>query len=233
MVVLASIMHAVRPHDLYLNFVSCPLPSSAKVLESPLYCPRSGFFTIVRSTRCSEQIHDILHNMWDVTAISLQAAGADFIGPLEATHISPSSAASIWNRATARPSATLVGTPVSNDWMYESCRLAALIYCRMVLPRIPSIVTGVFPPLSVLGRDLYRSLARTDTGDCWGDMAGVLYWCSLVGGAAMRSVLETSETDRQEDIEGSDFEKRERCRRWLTFWLCGSPLRWHFSMRTW
>ncbi|EON65083.1 hypothetical protein W97_04318 [Coniosporium apollinis CBS 100218] len=164
--------------------------------------------------------------MWDVTAISLQAAEADSIGPLEATHVSFSSAASIWKRATARPSVALVGTPVSTDWMYESCRLAALIYCRMVLPRIPSAVTGAFPPLSVLGRDLYRSLTGTDASDCWGDMAGVLYWCSLVGGAAMRPVPDTSETDRWEDVEGSDFEESEHRRRWptllavrLTIWL--------------
>ncbi len=205
---------------MYLNFISCrlrPLPASESIPESPLYCPRSEFFTIVRSRRCSEQIYDILCDMRDVTALSVQLAETSFFGPREATPLPASSAASVCRRAIIRPSAALGGTAVSNDWVYESCRLAALIHCRLFLHRIPSADTRAFPPLFRLGQNLCSALARTDTGDCWGDMAGVLYWCSLVGGAAMRPAPKSPEADTWKDVRSSELAERERCRRWLTF----------------
>lgn len=49
---------------------------------------------------------------------------------------------------------------------------------------------------------LFRNaLENSNTGECWGDMSGVLYWCVLVmGGAARRRVTNAGWSDDDESI---------------------------------
>lgn len=108
----------------------------------------------------------------------------------------------IQQRLFALPSACTPGLAVSNDWVYEACRIASLIYTAAIVERMPFSEAGGSPdsPLrdpalpntnSRLVESLYETLKRCDMFDVWDDMAGVLYWVSSVGAAAARAPLTT------------------------------------------
>ena len=156
--------------------------------------------------------------MRDLTTNFLLVTESDRVGPSEGTQLPASTPASITARSLARQPATLPGTPVWNDWVYESCRLASLIYSHMLCHRqsLPGAMSVPF--YDPLVQELQAAIAKTDLSDCWGDMNGVLLWCTLVGGAAMLDDAENS------DMKGSDWDDRngkrtESCKRWLAILL--------------
>lgn len=154
--------------------------------------------------------------MHDLTTIHFSAIEYDFIGPSEFTHTPSSSPASIFGRILAKKPASLPGLPVSNDWVYESCRLAALIYCQIFCDRFPlsSTEATIFSYMPLV-HSLRDAIEKTDISDCWGDMAGVLFWCTLVGGRAMRPAIGCHMVDGCEERDDS-YGKNECCRRWIT-----------------
>jgi hypothetical protein len=79
------------------------------------------------------------------------------------------------------------------DWIYESCRLAALIYCRSIAHSTPLTNPTTLMQTQMVGPDLtdtslisalHAAIMHTDTRGCWGDLRGVFMWACLVGGAA-------------------------------------------------
>jgi hypothetical protein len=96
--------------------------------------------------------------------------------------------------------------------VYESCRLAALIYCHVLYDRFPSSdIINISPSLPLL-HSLQAALVKTDISECWGDMAGVLYWCALVGGIVMHRLIGGQNLDIWEKGDCSK-ERSERCGR--------------------
>lgn len=119
----------------------------------------------------------------------------------------------IRERLASLPSAHTPGLPTSSDWEYESCRIASLIYASAIIMRVPLSVAAASGPSIIFDNErpliqtgygcdnesaaqsqclvklLYETLERSNTEDIWGDMAGVLYWVSLVGAAAGRNVV--------------------------------------------
>jgi hypothetical protein len=108
----------------------------------------------------------------------------------------------IQQRLFSLPSAHTPGLPMSNDWVYEACRIASLIYTAAIVGRVPFSVAGGSPTSALrdpaqpntqshLVESLYETLEHCDMFDVWDDMAGVLYWTSSVGAAAARAPLTT------------------------------------------
>ena len=111
------------------------------------------------------------------------------------------------------PSAFTPGLATSNDWVYEACRITALIHTSAIFTCVPfsiaangelnAVVRTV--EASTSGNDsgrrlvesLLEALERTNTGDVWNNMAGVFYWVCAVGAAAAR-VPVASETHHGE-----------------------------------
>jgi len=136
--------------------------------------------------------------------------------------------ADIQARLAAMPSAYCPGLPVSNDWVYESCRIAAIIYTIAIVLRVPfsaaaDPVKSPLPsgPLSAsrsfssemparLTDILYQTLEKTDLRDLWGLMCGTLYWVAAVGAAAARNsaALDTSPKVRCRDDEYAVWVRR-------------------------
>jgi len=79
------------------------------------------------------------------------------------------------------------------DWMYETCRLAALIVCRSIaegtsLADSATVIctrgNGVHQTSTTLLTALHTAMMRTDRHACWGDQRAPFLWVCLVGGAA-------------------------------------------------
>jgi hypothetical protein len=99
------------------------------------------------------------------------------------------------------PSAYVPDHITYQDWVYEACRITALIYTVAIIERVPFSVaasSSIFGNISSSeatkhslapspAEALYEVLNRTDTSNVWKDMAGVFYWVCVVGAAAART----------------------------------------------
>ena len=194
-----------------------PADELTAIPESPLFSPRPEFYTILGNHRCSEYTFELLSDMRDLTDLFVaRHAGPDAIIDVETAEdgiladISlqdyVTKIAEIRSRLVAMPAASIPGLPTTNDWLYESCRLAAIIYAGALLMRVPFSVAAdptrnpiLFDaaalPGSLIGDHLYlnrlteplfEALKRSDLTSVWGDLSGVLYWVALVGAVAAR-----------------------------------------------
>ncbi|KAJ4990618.1 hypothetical protein SVAN01_03849 [Stagonosporopsis vannaccii] len=185
--------------------------------ESPLYCPRCTFLTIQNDPQCSPSTLELLTDMRDITDIYVAHKTAlntvHDMDAIDITQLSPPNEAyeatihAIQTRLSTLPSAHTPGVSVSGDWVYETCRIAALIYTTAIAMGVslsvaadPKCVdlfaTPLFPTSGDdneqadkphLSQTLFETLQRTDTGNLWKNMSGVLYWVSAVGAAAART----------------------------------------------
>jgi hypothetical protein len=182
--------------------------------ESPFYCPRLSFFTIIRNKRCNPQIYDLLCDMRDLTGEIIES---ELVGPREPSDICNSTPESIHSRVNSLPSASSPGHGTSGDWTYESCRLSASIYCFHQCSSSATNLTEVVSLLSLI-QNLHLSLARSDVSNCWDDMAGVLFWCVLVGSNSMYHALRMLNANiqlGQNLVSDSDLQRHGNCLRWL------------------
>lgn len=106
----------------------------------------------------------------------------------------------IRRRIDSLPSAQTQGLLTSNDWIYEACRIAAVIYTQAIALRVPFSYAAEMayditretnrlasePPslATSLIAALYKVLGRTNTDELWGSLSGVLFWVTIVGAAA-------------------------------------------------
>jgi hypothetical protein len=177
------------------------------VPESPLFCPNIDFQTIISDEHCSSSTYELLRDMRNLTDIFI-ADGAELVpldGELSMNY--DLKALDIRDRLASLPSAHMPGLPTTKDWVYETCRIAALIYTAAIFQGVPFSVAAdsiydstffesdshasttaedyLFAPR--LPEALYEALIRTDTTSIWNNMSGVLYWVCAVGAAAART----------------------------------------------
>ncbi|KAF2016776.1 hypothetical protein BU24DRAFT_409847 [Aaosphaeria arxii CBS 175.79] len=194
-----------------------PLDQDTPMPESPLYCPRSELFTLAQDPRCSELTYGILCDMRDLTDLAI-AHYRGLESMLAATQTSRDRArmmefasqydakvAEIQARLADLPSARQPDQSVSNDWVYESCRIAAIIYASAIISRVP-FSQAADPGRAIvlsnanmaanghlmhrrLTEALYEVVERSNMESIWGNMAGTLYWVTAVGAAAGRTRL--------------------------------------------
>jgi hypothetical protein len=174
-----------------------PLP------ESPLFCYNIDFETIPNNTSCSIATYQVLCDMRDLTNLFIKKTTKDIKEEdEERTSLSlqdyPKEVSAIRERLASLPSAYSPGHETSNDWVYEACRIAALIYTTAIFFEVPLSVAAdpnhyrdlsgsSSTANSDVTRQLLSVLERTDVGNIWSDMAGVLYWVCAVGAAAART----------------------------------------------
>ncbi|KZM25172.1 hypothetical protein ST47_g3671 [Ascochyta rabiei] len=194
-----------------------PFESKTAVPESPLFCPRYNYFTIANDAYCSSSALELLCDMRDLTNLFLKhnaALNATYdVDAMDIEHLHPipddyeARVLEIQMRMASRPSAHTPGVLVSGDWIYEACRITALIYTAAIVMGVPFSVAAdpncvdLFDtPTYFSRRDscagshrtplteaLHETLQRTDTNNLWKNMSGALYWVSAVGAAAART----------------------------------------------
>jgi hypothetical protein len=167
-------------HDARLYPISVALSEQPAPI-SPLFSPHGDLSQI--SKHCSRGTYDIVLDMHNLTQALIAYRGSasnDYL----TTHIQL-----IYSRLVLHASTADQASP---DWVYESCRLAALIYCRSIMYRctLAMSASGIHSQIvgsgtsSTLHMALLHALERTDKQDCWGPLRGVLLWICVIGGAA-------------------------------------------------
>lgn len=151
-----------------------PLSRSDLIAESPLFCPRDDLYSVQSSRDCSDRTAALLH------------AAADFVdailslGLLLGDPHTPQ-----FGQYEAAKSALDTFLLVENggithvDYVYECCRLAALMM-------VCAVDTGIsFSEVdNTLVDQLKSTMQKTDIGNTWGQMSGVLWWVCLIGASA-------------------------------------------------
>lgn len=200
------------------------LLDDSTIPESPLFCLRADFTTIANDSRCSPFTCDLLRDMRDLTNLFIAHESAlevqRRVSEVDAAYAKDSDVeysskvTAIRKRLTRLPSAHVSNLPTFNDWVYEACRITALIYAASIILRLPFSVTAdpCQNPLVAeleasdclgsgtslldmrLSETLYTVLQRTNIADLWNKMSGVFYWVSTVGAAAARSPSVIHET---------------------------------------
>jgi hypothetical protein len=157
---------------------------------SPLYALHGDFPSIYGL--CSAATLEIISNMHNLTQTYLTRW--EYASSLEPVlHAQVASCDAQTQQAYVR----LLQYPstfndTSLDWVYESCRLAALIYCRSIVhgSSLAESAATMYANADqevtnmTLLSALHAAIMQTDTRDCWGEMRGVFLWVCLVGGAA-------------------------------------------------
>jgi hypothetical protein len=191
--------------------------NDVSIPESPLFCPRPDYVTVLNDKRCSASTCDLLRDMRDLTDLFLLHNSALEVpsdaGDMYAAYFRSADAeystkaAEIRYRLLRLPSASIPNHPDSCDWVYEACRLTAMIYTASIIHRSPfSVVAdpscnpfdakagaskepeyGQVSLANHLSEELMWALDRTDLANVWSGMAGVLYWVCTVGAAAART----------------------------------------------
>jgi len=177
---------------------------------SPLYPLHEDISGIYGS--CSDATYAILHDMHELTKTFLTRW--NYVGGLYPPSSDAELAAydvsmtQIYTRLLYRPSSQNDVTP---DWYYESCRLAALIYCRSIVQGMPladsaNVMNNETSPGTngakiTIKQALHNALDSTDKRNHWGNvnMSGVFLWVCLVGGAGSWPSTRSVYGERDED----------------------------------
>lgn len=171
-------------------------------------------YSVVTDPACAEHTYNLLCEVRDLTDLflshhdrmaALLADGRDIdYERLRALSVSYNVEVSqIRTKLASMPSAHTLGLSTTNDWIYEVCRLTALIYASAIITCVPfsqaadptrnvvvctaASIPDDSLPTRRLTEPLYEALERTNTGDTWNNMVGVFYWVCVVGSAAART----------------------------------------------
>ncbi|KAL9090723.1 MAG: hypothetical protein Q9165_005211 [Trypethelium subeluteriae] len=216
---------------MYLQFIDSfkfppPPPPEFPIPESPIFCPRAEFFTLIeirndekRNRRCNPHTYELLTEMRDLTnhfcaegktleALEAKAQGRGGVESSlaaedyqqqqeEARRKFHRISSRIFQKVARLHSALEPDRDETNDWYYEAVRLTSCIYTHALTYHQPfSIAAAALgttratengrPVEVTYPRALMLALIKSGIDDCWADMAGVLFWITLVGSAAGR-----------------------------------------------
>jgi hypothetical protein len=165
--------------------------AGSNIFDLPQYAPHDDLSGIYGA--CSAATFEILSHIRTLTQTYL--ARWDYVSDLDPAsdiHIVSCDAQlqDLYSRILLCPSSEHERSP---DWAYESCRIAALIFCRSIIhgTSLANSAKSIYPrnparestDISLL-EALHAAVMQTDTSCCWGDMRGVFLWVCLIGGAA-------------------------------------------------
>lgn len=198
-----AIFREAQPRHEYLAYaqaIHTAIPESRpglKLPESPLYCPFGGYYTISRSRTCSQATLDVVKWTRDLTDISLkihktQRREMQYAGPQAADHTQ-----ALEQRSNLISRILALLPDDSGDNTYESVRLCARLYASAIWQKCP-LSLAAHPNASLLRTNIAdcgvtplmikEALIKAEIHEAWNSMIGVLFWITLVAGAACNTV---------------------------------------------
>lgn len=219
----------------YAEALGTGIPKDFRPLpESPVYARPSGYVTIYKSFASDGPVCRLLDLTRRLTSdFSTNAAQTnESTGQEKDRDETDLDLFTLTAKIFASPTAEELDLGhMSDRYTYEAIRLTSHIYAQSIISRVP--FSQAAQRLQTMG--LYRSLQpgtlsaeapymercamhihvrnalmRTDTTDCWGHMAGVLFWIALIAGAAGNP-----EAAPEGYVERRESGEEEEARKWL------------------
>lgn len=147
--------------------------TSGRIKESPLYRLSSSFHTISASKCFPLDLLQVLNASYDLVELVLKNSDSYRGAEPYLTYLS-----SIRGQIMSFTSINERNSPSKGDYVYECSRLASVIMLSCVESSQPLSKC----PQSLIDM-LVDALKRTEVGDNWGDLSGLMYWVVLVGAA--------------------------------------------------
>ncbi|KAG9518170.1 hypothetical protein KCU93_g8502, partial [Aureobasidium melanogenum] len=203
-----SVLREARPRQEYLVYARYTTENSTQgrtsaVPETPLYYPTGIHHTLARTQRCDEDTLDLINLVRDLTQAVMHLADASAGDPPSSGPFGPKAARRIYTelevQALHRKKHKAIDQIVAlearnNDPVYEALRLCALLYATAIHCNMPLSTTARSFPSNIVIQ-IRDNLLRTDLSNCWDSMVGMLFWCTIVTGAACNDADD-------EDVEG-------------------------------
>ena len=202
--------------DMYLLFAhtrTTTLPTNEMLFpESPVYCGQR-YSTVAQKLGASESL-TLLELLRDMTCV-LQVQDAPNIEILKYLH------GKVWKVESALPESV----PSRQDRTNEAIRLTARLYADALVRNVSFSQASSFPvqngspttqghtarPATFV--DIVRQLRHTELDRIWGELSGVLFWITLVAGAAAKGA---KVKDINEAADLAIEREEEEARQWLT-----------------
>ncbi|KAL1607672.1 hypothetical protein SLS60_002607 [Paraconiothyrium brasiliense] len=133
-----AILREAKPRPQYVDYAAAAstriYPNTATIPESPLYCPRSEFETIKRSSRCSSQALDMLKD--------IRMRMDLFLHDTKQSRHNSLSLKNIHKKITTQypPISELLrkkNVLTASDWRYEAIRITAIVTATAIAQRTP------------------------------------------------------------------------------------------------
>ena len=141
---------------------------------SPLYCPENTFAQFAQSKRLNEDTVNILNHakaLIDMVIDSDEGVVNEIDFGIMLGNIK--------SELERHGSLHKPQSAPDRNWIFECCRLAVVIMLQAI-----ETSQSLMSSDSMLTLCLVRALEKTDIGDNWGELSGVLYWVSMIGSAS-------------------------------------------------
>ncbi|KAG9547817.1 hypothetical protein KCU79_g15240, partial [Aureobasidium melanogenum] len=191
-----SVLREGRPRQQYLDYARYTIENSTQgrtsaVPETPLYYPTGVHHTLARTRRCGEETLNLINLVRDLTQAVMHLADASAadspssgpFGPKAARRIYTELEVQALHRKKHKAIDQIVALEARNDPIYEALRLCALLYATAIHCNMPLSTTARSFPSNIVIQ-IRDNLLRTDLSNCWDSMVGMLFWCTIVTGAA-------------------------------------------------
>jgi hypothetical protein len=221
-------LRETAPERVYIEFASkqaTKIPHDAgRLPESPIYYPPQGFQSIMAALDPRSQMYhllDILRTMTNKFYIENSQHSPNMLSAFRTAKFwedSDETVSSLYGKVFAiQPAAEQDFDSMGERYMFESVRLASLVYAHALANKIPfskaakqvrsssSPTIGSQEEPEPMPIQIQRALLRTDVSYCWDHLAGVLFWVTLVAGAAANPGPLANE-----DRVGEDEDARKR-----------------------
>ncbi|KAJ4353419.1 uncharacterized protein N0V89_005148 [Didymosphaeria variabile] len=160
-----AILREAKPRSQYIDYAAAAstrsYPNTATIPESPLYCPRSEFETIKRSSRCSPQALDMLKDIRMRMDLFLHETKQSRHNSLSLKNIHKKITTQYPPISQLRKKSVLT----ANDWRYEAIRITAILTATAIAQRIPlsEALKQVAEAENPDALDTFLSIATTTT----------------------------------------------------------------------
>ena len=210
-----AVLQEDRADDMYLLFAQMrtTTPPSNDMLfpESPIYCGRK-YRTVAQILGASESL-TLLELLRRMTCV-FQTHDSSNTEVLKYLH------SQVWDFESELPE----GIPSRQDRMNEAVRLTARVYADALTGNVNFSQASSFPTRTGYSAaqghvehpaafvEIVRHLRHTDLDRVWGGLSGVLFWITLVAGAAAKRA-KTKDINEAADLAIE--REEEEARQWL------------------
>ncbi|KAF4556379.1 Hypothetical protein D9617_1g082560 [Elsinoe fawcettii] len=194
----ASIMRHEQVDRMYLDWIDTYLtdqtPPKTLSPESPLYFSPNGMLAVACSPLCKSEtlhlvllMHELTEKAMQLEHLQKRTSSRHSRDRTEMTELCES-VHSIIQRTHQMPPMSQHAAG-EKDWIYESVRLAALLFCHAVSERKPlqsHLRCNLALNCKVTPTMIQEAVARTPIKPLWDHLAGVLYWVLMIASTACR-----------------------------------------------
>nr|OQO23155.1 hypothetical protein B0A51_09641 [Rachicladosporium sp. CCFEE 5018] len=196
---MIAIMHETPTHELYMSFAraqkTLPPATGKRFPENPLFSSDDGYTWLCRRLNPDGQLYRLLDQIRQISAAFLSNPE----GPLEVVKL-------IRVRIESMEPAGEIYHSSTEDKQYEVIRRTARVYARALAHRIPLSVAAAIQEADLAG--IRHALGRTCLDSCWNQLAGVLFWVTMVASAASHQSVGAKSHDPTPEFDPAAEEAR-------------------------